>query len=95
MILYHFRHRGPMEYEKFVLDILQLYNEVTEVLANDIDNDSENTLSDIHRQINDIYINNVGKSDTSPLQDSIAEDNREVIGLSEKLYYKLLYYRGC
>jgi len=28
MILYNFRHRGPYEYDKFVLNILQLHNEI-------------------------------------------------------------------
>ena len=28
MILYNFRHRGPYEYDKFALNILQLHNEV-------------------------------------------------------------------
>jgi hypothetical protein len=28
MILYNFRHCGPYEYDKFVLNILQLHNEI-------------------------------------------------------------------
>ena len=32
MILYNIRHRGPYEYDKFVLNILQTYNEVKRLL---------------------------------------------------------------
>ena len=28
MILYNFRHRGPHEYDKFILNVMQLHNEV-------------------------------------------------------------------
>lgn len=28
MILYNVRHRGPYEYDKFVLNIFQLYNDI-------------------------------------------------------------------
>lgn len=29
MILYNFRHRGPYEYDKFILNIFQLCNEIS------------------------------------------------------------------
>lgn len=32
MILYNIRHRGPYEYDKFVLNIMQTYNEVKRLL---------------------------------------------------------------
>ena len=32
MILYNIRHRGPYEYDKFTLNILQAYNEVKRLL---------------------------------------------------------------
>ena len=32
MILYNIRHRGPFEYEKFVLNILQVSNETKRLL---------------------------------------------------------------
>ena len=34
MILYDIRHRGPFEYDKFVLNILQVSNETKRLLKN-------------------------------------------------------------
>lgn len=34
MILYNIRHRGPFEYDKFVLNILQVSNETKRLLKN-------------------------------------------------------------
>ena len=32
MILYNIRHRGPFEYDKFILNILQVFNETKRLL---------------------------------------------------------------
>ena len=44
MILYNIRYRGPYEYDKFILNILQLNNEVN-LAINEINNDTMNVLN--------------------------------------------------
>ena len=74
MILYNMRNRGPYEYDKFTLNILQISNAVTlseleELTAN---NRNKNTLLKIQQEINDVYDSLIGDENT--------------IGLAEKLY---------
>lgn len=50
MILYNFRHRGPYEYDKYVNNILQFWNEVRFVeksIATDTVNKQLEDLNDI------------------------------------------------
>lgn len=74
MILYNMRNRGPYEYDKFTLNILQISNAVTlselhELTLNSINKDA---LLKIQKDINSIYDSLIG------------DDTR--MGLAEKLY---------
>lgn len=82
MILYNMRNRGPYEYDKFTLNILQISNAVTlsELQELTVNNEGKNSLLKIQGEINDIYKSLVGDEDT--------------IGLSEKLYLDSFLYKG-
>lgn len=57
VILYNMRERGPYEYDKFVLNILQLYNSINLVELTELQNVEENinTLNILHEKINNYY----------------------------------------
>lgn len=57
MILYNMRNRGPFEYDKFVLNILQLYNAINLAEINElkITNDQVKSLTEIKDTINTYY----------------------------------------
>lgn len=80
MILYNMRYRGPLEYDKFVLNILQFHNEVNVSLLSEV-NDSINksNLPKLKEDIDALYETIVGA---------------EMIGLSEKLHMESLNIRG-
>lgn len=82
MILYNMRERGPYEYDKFVLNLLQLHNavnlaEIHEMVQATDGIQSLNTLSD---SINSLYNSLVGTS--------------EVSGVAEKVFVKFYEYKG-
>lgn len=54
MILYNMRYRGPFEYDKFVLNIFQIHNEV-KMLVRKFNKNEEGNLIDIYKDINQIY----------------------------------------
>ena len=54
MILYNMRYRGPFEYDKFVLNIFQIHNEV-KILVRKFNENEEGNLLDIYKDINQIY----------------------------------------
>ena len=54
MILYNMRYRGPFEYDKFVLNIFQIHNEV-KMLVRKFNENEEDNLLDIYKDINQIY----------------------------------------
>ena len=54
MILYNIRYRGPFEYDKFVLNIFQIHNEV-KMLVRKFNENEEGNLLDIYKDINQIY----------------------------------------
>lgn len=58
MILYNLRHRGPYEYDKFVLNILQYCNEVKDAVANINNSDSSDTLYKYDKYIDDLLTQN-------------------------------------
>lgn len=65
MIYYNMRYRGPYEYDKFTLNVLNYVNYVNDYLY-DMNNTSEefNTLKQIENEINnayDICMNNMEK----------------------------------
>lgn len=76
MILYNMRNRGPYEYDKFTLNILQIYNAVTlsEMYELDESNSSKEALIAMQNNINNIYNKLMGTENE--------------IGLSEKIYLK-------
>ena len=51
MITYNIRYRGPFEYEKFVLNIMQNYNE-TKALVEDFTHYKESTIDDLQNKVN-------------------------------------------
>jgi hypothetical protein len=57
MILYNMRERGPYEYDKFVLNILQIYNSINLAELSELDaNKTEtNTLQLIANEIDKYY----------------------------------------
>lgn len=76
MILYNMRNRGPYEYDKFTLNILQIYNAVTlsEMYELDENNSSKEALVAMQNNINNIYTKLIGT------------DNQT--GLAEEMYLK-------
>lgn len=79
MILYNMRERGPYEYDKFVLNTLQLFNAVNLAEIHEMvqATDGVESLNAISDSINSLYEQLIGTSDT--------------IGVSEKVftnYYK-------
>ena len=54
MITYNIRYRGPFEYEKFVLNIMQNYNE-TKALAEDFTYYKESTIDDLQNKVNTLF----------------------------------------
>lgn len=55
MIFYNMRYRGPYEYDKFSLNILQLNNMVVEYLEDLENEESYKNLNAIHKNINNIF----------------------------------------
>lgn len=74
MILYNMRNRGPYEYDKFTLNILQIHNAITlgEMYEFDKNNLNKDALLGIQKDINDIYSSIIGTD--------------EFMGMAEKLY---------
>lgn len=59
MIFYNMRERGPYEYDKFVLNILQLYNSINLIELEELQNVSEMTSSllAINKELNNKLTN--------------------------------------
>lgn len=77
MILYNMRNRGPYEYDKFTLNILQIHNAVTlsemyELTANAANKEA---LIEIQRQLNEIYNNLIGTNEKTGLAEKIYIDS--------------------
>lgn len=54
MITYNIRYRGPFEYEKFVLNIMQQYNQTKEALQ-DFESYKASTIDDMSNTINTLF----------------------------------------
>ena len=82
MIFYNMRHRGPYEYDKFTLNILQISNAVTlsELQELTVNSNNKNNLLEIQKKINEVYTSLVG--------------NDDVIGLTEKIYINSFLLKG-
>ena len=63
MIIYNFRYRGPYEYDKYVNNILQFYNEVrfAEKKLTESDND-QHTIKEQVEDLNDIIESLTGEN---------------------------------
>lgn len=74
MILYNMRNRGPYEYDKFTLNVLQIHNAVTLSETHEFSAKNTNKEALVYTQssINEIYNKLIGTS--------------EKTGLAEKLY---------
>lgn len=82
MILYNMRNRGPYEYDKFALNILQISNAITlsEIHELSETNQEKDTLLKMKEEVDIIYHFLIGD-----------EDN---MGLCEKAYLKSYIDRG-
>lgn len=60
MIHYNMRYRGPYEYEKFVLNILQFTNEITDFITDAESIESYKTLKSIEDEVNKLFIESTG-----------------------------------
>lgn len=79
MILYNMRYRGPIEHDKFALNILQFHNEIVNIITEETEAlNSNNSLIAIKKEVDSIYNTIVGNN------------NEPNVGLSETLYYKML-----
>lgn len=76
MILYNMRNRGPYEYDKFTLNVLQIYNAVTlsEIYELTNNNNNKEALVAMQKEINEIYNNLIGTTTS--------------VGLTEEIYIK-------
>ena len=54
MITYNIRYRGPFEYEKFVLNIMQQYNQTKEALQ-DFESYKTSTVDNMSNTINTLF----------------------------------------
>lgn len=61
MILYNIRHRGPYEYDKFVLNILQTCNEVSR-LVDTFKKGAESRIAEKQKKLDD-YLEAFSKED--------------------------------
>lgn len=57
MIHYNMRYRGTYEYDKFVLNILQMHNEYIDYLDDIFNNEDVNTLKDLYTKVQLLYDN--------------------------------------
>ena len=55
MIHYNMRYRGPYEYEKFILNVLQFANEANDFLDDLEKEQSYETIKMLYDEINDLY----------------------------------------
>lgn len=76
------RYRGPLEYDKFVLNSMQLHNEAYGAYAKELEVVSESNILGLAASISQIYETIVGKDDL--------DSSKNVIGQSNQLYYSLL-----
>lgn len=67
MIQYNMRHRGPLEYDKFVLNIFQFHNDVQELLVKKMENPEspQNTFTKLQNEVNKTYQSIAGSGSLS------------------------------
>lgn len=88
MIVYNMRYRGPLEYDKFVLNTFQFHNEVNGVLIKEFEN-SENVRSfkSIQNNLDNLIANYIGR------EIDLLQELAEKTGYSKDLYLFLTEYR--
>lgn len=88
MIVYNMRYRGPLEYDKFVLNAFQFHNEVDAVLIKEFENSSNSkSFNQLSEQLNDKLANFIGR------EKSIELELAEKTGYSKDMYMFLLEFR--
>lgn len=64
MIVYNNRYRGPIEYDKFILNILQFSNETNLILVNEFyESKSQSTLKAFKENIDDLFQKQLNQSE--------------------------------
>lgn len=88
MIVYNMRYRGPLEYDKFVLNAFQFHNEVDAVLIKEFENSSNSkAFNQISAEMDNKLADFIGR------EKSIELELSEKIGYSKDLYMFLLEFR--
>lgn len=82
MILYNMRHRGPYEYDKFVLNILQIYNGINLAETNEMYDNAQkrDSLKAIENSINEIHVQLFGDEKNKGLCQEIYEKSYIING---------------
>lgn len=77
MILYNMRYRGPYEYDKFVLNVLQIHNSLTLSELNElqINNEKKDSLFTIQKNIDDLYNALIGDNENKGICEKIYEES--------------------
>lgn len=77
MILYNMRYRGPYEYDKFVLNVLQISNALTlnELNELQINNAKKDSLHGIQNSINELYNKLIGDGKTKGICEEVYEQS--------------------
>lgn len=73
MILYNMRNRGPYEYDKFTLNILQIHNAVTLSEMHELTNNKVNqeALIAMQNNLNEVYNKLIGTSSSTGIAETI------------------------
>lgn len=82
MILYNMRYRGPYEYDKFVLNTLQISNAILLSETNELKSNIEkkDALCSIEKSIDDVYIQLIGKDNTKGICETMYEQSYIING---------------
>lgn len=90
MIVYNMRYRGPLEYDKFILNTLQFHNEINDLIDKELEkpDGSVGDLIAIQKLVDDMFYTVTGKTDLkNPL--------KSIVGFSESFYLNMLDMKEC
>lgn len=88
MIVYNMRYRGPLEYDKFVLNTFQFHNEVNGVLVKEFENsDNAKSFKSMQIDLDKLAANYIGR------ELDLDKELSEKTGYSKDLYLFLTQYR--
>jgi hypothetical protein len=84
------RYRGPLEYDKFILNTLQFHNEIYDLIAKEFEKPDESVgdLTEVQQLVNDMFYLTTGKTD---LQNPL----KSITGFSESFYLNMLDMKEC